>query len=132
MKSDPAVSKSFTSRKFDVDFHGGSSRNRKSSALDIQKKLIGKGGHAEVYKGCLADGQIIAVKKITKKEKNDKDRVGDFLTELGIIAHINHQNAAKLIGFSAAPTVACTSSSNSPPMEALLPSSTVPFLFPQF
>ncbi|CAI9111441.1 OLC1v1011662C1 [Oldenlandia corymbosa var. corymbosa] len=63
-------------------------------------KLIGKGGHAEVYKGSLPDGQIVAVKKITKKEKNDEDRVGDFLSELGIIAHINHPNAAKLIGFS--------------------------------
>ncbi|MFS7969724.1 putative protein kinase RLK-Pelle-RLCK-VI family [Helianthus anomalus] len=62
--------------------------------------LLGKGGHAEVYKGCLPDGQIVAVKKITKKEKKDEDRVGDFLTELGIIAHINHPNAAKLIGFS--------------------------------
>ncbi|KAI5669747.1 hypothetical protein M9H77_19600 [Catharanthus roseus] len=64
-------------------------------------KLLGKGGHAAVYKGCLSDGQIVAVKKITKKEKNDEDRVGDFLSELGIIAHINHPNAAKLIGFSA-------------------------------
>lgn len=63
-------------------------------------KLIGKGGHAEVYKGCLSDGQVVAVKKITKQEKNDDDRVGDFLAELGIIAHINHPNAAKLIGFS--------------------------------
>ncbi|KAL8251595.1 hypothetical protein R6Q59_035288 [Mikania micrantha] len=62
--------------------------------------LVGKGGHAEVYKGCLPDGQIVAVKKITKKEKKDEDRVGDFLTELGIIAHINHPNAARLIGFS--------------------------------
>ncbi|CAN4114823.1 unnamed protein product [Withania somnifera] len=62
--------------------------------------LIGKGGHAEVYKGHLQDGQVVAVKKITKKEKNDEDRVGDFLSELGIIAHINNTNAAKLIGFS--------------------------------
>lgn len=62
--------------------------------------LIGKGGHAEVYKGCLSDGQIVAVKRITKKEKKDEDRVGDFLSELGIIAHINHPNAARLIGFS--------------------------------
>ncbi|KAK4480123.1 hypothetical protein RD792_013180 [Penstemon davidsonii] len=64
-------------------------------------KLIGKGGHAEVYKGCLSDGQIVAVKKIIKEEKSDEDRVGDFLSELGIIAHIDHPNAAKLIGFSA-------------------------------
>lgn len=63
------------------------------------EKLIGEGGHAEVYKGCLSDGLVVAVKRITKKEKNDEDRVGDFLSELGIIAHINHPNAAKLIGF---------------------------------
>ncbi|PWA69460.1 ROP binding protein kinases 1 [Artemisia annua] len=62
--------------------------------------LLGKGGHAEVYRGFLPDGQIVAVKKITKKEKKDEDRVGDFLSELGIIAHINHPNAARLIGFS--------------------------------
>nr|XP_043633923.1 receptor-like cytosolic serine/threonine-protein kinase RBK1 [Erigeron canadensis] len=62
--------------------------------------LVGRGGHAEVYKGCLPDGQVVAVKRITKKEKKDEDRVGDFLSELGIIAHINHPNAARLIGFS--------------------------------
>ncbi|KAI3775736.1 hypothetical protein L1987_45488 [Smallanthus sonchifolius] len=62
--------------------------------------LVGRGGHAEVYKGCLPDGQLVAVKKITKKEKKNEDRVGDFLSELGIIAHINHPNAARLIGFS--------------------------------
>lgn len=62
--------------------------------------LVGRGGHAEVYKGCLPDGQVVAVKRITKKEKKDEDRVGEFLSELGIIAHINHPNAAHLIGFS--------------------------------
>ncbi|KAI3794349.1 hypothetical protein L1987_36979 [Smallanthus sonchifolius] len=62
--------------------------------------MVGRGGHAEVYKGCLPDGQLVAVKKITKKEKKDEDRVEDFLSELGIIAHINHPNAAHLIGFS--------------------------------
>ncbi|KAL0381690.1 UNVERIFIED_CONTAM: Receptor-like cytosolic serine/threonine-protein kinase RBK1 [Sesamum angustifolium] len=63
-------------------------------------KLIGKGGHAEVYKGFLPDGHVVAVKKITKAEKKNEDRVGDFLAELGIIAHIDHPNTAKLIGFS--------------------------------
>ncbi|KAI3798769.1 hypothetical protein L1987_34048 [Smallanthus sonchifolius] len=62
--------------------------------------MVGRGGHAEVYKGCLPDGQLVAVKKITKKEKKDEDRVEDFLSELGIISHINHPNAAHLIGFS--------------------------------
>lgn len=54
-----------------------------------------------MYKGCLSDGQVVAVKKIIKEKKNDEDKVGDFLSELGIIAHIDHPNAAKLIGFSA-------------------------------
>ncbi|XP_010914330.1 receptor-like cytosolic serine/threonine-protein kinase RBK1 isoform X3 [Elaeis guineensis] len=62
-------------------------------------KLIGKGGHAEVYKGCLADGQLVAVKRLTKKD-NEEERIGDFLSELGIIAHVNHPNAAQLLGFS--------------------------------
>lgn len=52
-----------------------------------------------MYKGLLPDGQIVAVKRITKKEKKDEDRAKEFLSELGIIAHINHPNAAKLIGF---------------------------------
>lgn len=64
-------------------------------------KLIGHGGHAEVYKGCLSDGQVVAVKKLTKQEKNDEEKVDEFLSELGIIAHINHPNAAKLVGYSA-------------------------------
>ncbi|CBI33279.3 unnamed protein product, partial [Vitis vinifera] len=61
--------------------------------------LIGKGGHAEVYRGCLSDGQLVAVKKLMKKEKEHEERTGDFLSELGIIAHIDHPNAARLIGF---------------------------------
>ncbi|WOL15857.1 receptor-like cytosolic serine/threonine-protein kinase RBK1 isoform X3 [Canna indica] len=62
-------------------------------------KLIGKGGHAEVYKGCLVDDQLVAVKRLMKK-KEEEERIGDFLSELGIIAHVNHPNAAQLLGFS--------------------------------
>lgn len=63
------------------------------------ENLVGKGGHAEVYKGQLPDGQVIAVKRLMKNEKDAADRAGDFLTELGIIAHINHPNATRLVGF---------------------------------
>ena len=62
--------------------------------------MLGKGGHAEVYKGHLSDGQIVAVKKLVQNEKEEEDKASDFLSELGIIAHINHPNAAHLIGFS--------------------------------
>ncbi|XP_027347333.1 receptor-like cytosolic serine/threonine-protein kinase RBK1 [Abrus precatorius] len=63
------------------------------------QNMIGKGGHAEVYKGHLPDGQVVAVKRLMKNEKEAEDRAGDFLSELGIIAHINHPNATRLIGF---------------------------------
>ncbi|KAL9245611.1 hypothetical protein vseg_019240 [Gypsophila vaccaria] len=64
------------------------------------ERLLGKGGHAEVYKGCLPDGSLVAVKRLTKKgEKQDEDRTTEFLSELGIIAHVDHPNTAKLLGF---------------------------------
>ncbi|KAH9605988.1 hypothetical protein KSS87_012270 [Heliosperma pusillum] len=64
------------------------------------ERLLGKGGHAEVYKGCLPDGSVVAVKRLTKKgEKQDEERTADFLSELGIIAHVDHPNTAKLVGF---------------------------------
>ncbi|KAF3783819.1 Receptor-like cytosolic serine/threonine-protein kinase [Nymphaea thermarum] len=62
------------------------------------ENLIGKGGYAEVYKGTLHDGELIAVKRLIKGTADE--RTADFLSELGIIAHINHKNAARLVGFS--------------------------------
>ncbi|XP_058077239.1 receptor-like cytosolic serine/threonine-protein kinase RBK2 isoform X2 [Magnolia sinica] len=61
------------------------------------ENIIGKGGYAEVYKGCLQDGQLVAIKRLTRGTA--EKRIADFLSEIGIIVHINHPNAAKLIGF---------------------------------
>ncbi|KAK7391964.1 hypothetical protein VNO78_20389 [Psophocarpus tetragonolobus] len=60
------------------------------------ENLIGRGGFAEVYKGCLPDGQLIAVKKLSKGTTDEK--TAGFLSELGVIAHVHHPNTAKLIG----------------------------------
>ncbi|KMT09288.1 hypothetical protein BVRB_6g133870 [Beta vulgaris subsp. vulgaris] len=63
-------------------------------------RMLGKGGHAEVYKGCLPDGTLVAVKRLTKKgDKENGERTADFLSELGIIAHVDHPNTARLLGF---------------------------------
>ncbi|XP_077218404.1 receptor-like cytosolic serine/threonine-protein kinase RBK2 [Tasmannia lanceolata] len=62
------------------------------------ENVIGKGGYAEVYKGCLQDGQLVAIKRLSRGTA--EERIGDFLAELGIIVHIKHPNCAKLIGFS--------------------------------
>ncbi|XXG79352.1 hypothetical protein AAC387_Pa09g0443 [Persea americana] len=61
------------------------------------ENVIGKGGYGEVYKGCLQDGQLVAIKQLTRG--TTEERISDFLSELGIIVHVNHPNAAKLVGF---------------------------------
>lgn len=59
--------------------------------------LIGKGGYAEVYRGRLKGGELVAIKRLTKGAM--EERIADFLSELGIMAHVNHPNTAKLIGY---------------------------------
>ncbi|KAJ7977467.1 Kinase family protein [Quillaja saponaria] len=61
------------------------------------ENLIGKGGYAEVYKGCLQNGQLIAIKRLTRGTQDEI--IGDFLSEFGIMAHVNHPNTAKLVGY---------------------------------
>ncbi|KAI4301848.1 hypothetical protein L6164_035088 [Bauhinia variegata] len=58
--------------------------------------IIGRGGYSEVYKGHLKDGKLVAIKRLTKGTPDE--RTAGFLSELGIIAHVNHPNTAKLIG----------------------------------
>lgn len=53
-----------------------------------------------MYKGVLPDGEIVAIKRLTRHANEAEERVSDFLSELGMIAHVNHPNAAKLRGFS--------------------------------
>lgn len=63
------------------------------------ENLIGKGGYAEVYKGRLQDGRIVAIKRLIKGTTEEK--TADFLAELGIMAHVNHPNTTKLLGYGA-------------------------------
>ncbi|KAJ8748421.1 hypothetical protein K2173_003058 [Erythroxylum novogranatense] len=62
-----------------------------------QGNLIGKGGYAEVYRGYLQSGKLVAVKRLTRGTTDEK--VGDFLSEVGIMAHVTHRNTIKLIGY---------------------------------
>jgi len=67
------------------------------SPLYCAEELIGSGGAAEVYKGVLKGGQLVAIKRLTKGTHEEK--VNSFLSELGIIVHVDHPNTAKLIGY---------------------------------
>ncbi|KAK7332936.1 hypothetical protein VNO80_29693 [Phaseolus coccineus] len=61
------------------------------------ENIIGRGGYAYVYKGSLQDGQLIAVKQLSRG--TPEDRISILLSELGILAHVDHPNTAMLIGF---------------------------------
>ncbi|XP_039142258.1 probable receptor-like serine/threonine-protein kinase At5g57670 isoform X1 [Dioscorea cayenensis subsp. rotundata] len=62
-----------------------------------QGNLVGSGGHAEVYRGVLADGRVIAVKRLTRGT-SDERREKEFLTELGTVSHVQHPNVSELVG----------------------------------
>lgn len=62
-----------------------------------EESLIGEGGYAEVYKGRFQGGQFAAIKRLTRGTQ--EEMIADFLSELGIIVHVDHPNIAKLIGY---------------------------------
>lgn len=59
--------------------------------------LIGEGGYSEVYKGHLEDGQLVAVKRLIRG--TPEEMTADYLSELGILVHVNHPNIASVIGY---------------------------------
>ncbi|KAJ6435530.1 hypothetical protein OIU84_000678 [Salix udensis] len=59
--------------------------------------VVGRGGYSEVYRGDLSDGRTIAVKMLTRDNK-DATKEKEFLLELGITGHVCHPNTASLLG----------------------------------
>ncbi|KAL2327902.1 hypothetical protein Fmac_021329 [Flemingia macrophylla] len=56
---------------------------------------IGQGGFGSVYKGKLADGQEIAVKRLSSSSGQG---ITEFITEVKLIAKLQHRNLVKLLG----------------------------------
>lgn len=59
--------------------------------------MIGEGGYSEVYRGHLEDGQLVAVKRLNRG--TTEEMTADYLSELGILVHVNHPNIAHVIGY---------------------------------
>ncbi|KAJ7187739.1 hypothetical protein O6H91_03G007000 [Diphasiastrum complanatum] len=77
---------------------------RKFSYKELQtatsnfKEELGAGGFGSVYKGCLPDQTMVAVKKLHNMNQGDKD----FRREVSTLGMIQHVNLVRLRGFCAA------------------------------
>ncbi|KAK2660760.1 hypothetical protein Ddye_007293 [Dipteronia dyeriana] len=58
------------------------------------ENLIGEGGCSNVYKGCLSDGKLVAVKVL----KSYKEAWSDFCLEADITLSLEHKNITPLVG----------------------------------
>lgn len=66
------------------------------------KNILGRGGFGKVYKGRLADGSLIAVKRL--KEERTPGGELQFQTEVEMISMAVHRNLLRLRGFCMTPT----------------------------
>nr|KAJ0218362.1 hypothetical protein LSAT_V11C300111700 [Lactuca sativa] len=83
---------------FEASWKNFSLQDLESATNNFSREyLIGEGGYSEVYKGHLEDGQLIAVKRLTRG--TPEEMTSDFLSELGILVHVNHPNIAHIIGY---------------------------------
>lgn len=61
------------------------------------KNLIGRGGSGHVYRGCLSDGMVVAIKRLRNVDALGGDV--QFQTELRMISLAVHRNLLRLYGF---------------------------------
>lgn len=58
--------------------------------------LVGRGGYGKVYKGILADGTVVAIKRAQEGSLQGEK---EFLTEIELLSRLHHRNLVSLIGY---------------------------------
>uniref|UniRef100_A0A2P2M578 non-specific serine/threonine protein kinase n=1 Tax=Rhizophora mucronata TaxID=61149 RepID=A0A2P2M578_RHIMU len=57
---------------------------------------VGQGGYGKVYRGVLADGSIVAIKRAQEGSLQGEK---EFLTEIELLSRLHHRNLVSLIGY---------------------------------
>lgn len=58
--------------------------------------LLGEGGFGHVHKGVLADGKVVAIKRL-KAGSGQGER--EFKAEIEVIGHVHHRHLVSLVGY---------------------------------
>nr|GLL33557.1 probable LRR receptor-like serine/threonine-protein kinase At1g06840 [Ipomoea trifida] len=96
-------------------YHPGSKKRRTSISVKIDgvrdftfeemalatqnfdnSSLVGRGGYGKVYKGILADGTVVAIKRAQEGSLQGEK---EFLTEIELLSRLHHRNLVSLIGY---------------------------------
>ncbi|XP_073103201.1 receptor-like serine/threonine-protein kinase ALE2 isoform X2 [Elaeis guineensis] len=59
------------------------------------KRILGEGGFGRVYHGIMEDGSEVAIKFLTREDKNGNC---EFIAEVEMLSRLHHRNLVKLIG----------------------------------
>ncbi|RWR79085.1 putative LRR receptor-like serine/threonine-protein kinase [Cinnamomum micranthum f. kanehirae] len=66
------------------------------SATSNFSTLVGRGGYGSVYKGILADGTVVAIKRAQEGSLQGEK---EFLTEIELLSRLHHRNLVSLLGY---------------------------------
>lgn len=58
--------------------------------------VVGQGGYGKVYKGILADGTLVAIKRAQEGSLQGQK---EFLTEIELLSRLHHRNLVSLLGY---------------------------------
>ena len=57
---------------------------------------VGEGGYGKVYKGVLADGSLVAIKRALEGSLQGSK---EFFTEIQLLSRLHHRNLVSLVGY---------------------------------
>ncbi|KAK9052571.1 hypothetical protein SSX86_029200 [Deinandra increscens subsp. villosa] len=69
---------------------------KKSTSNFSEANQIGSGGYGKVYKGTIAGGQVVAIKRAQKTSLQGGQ---EFKTEIELLSRVHHKNLVGLVGF---------------------------------